>query len=60
MDNPDLGVIVLHRLDGVQGTTVSVKTLTAPKRAKKAYEKAQKELKKDDPDHAKAAKGLQR
>ena len=60
MDNPELGVIILHRLGGVRGSTVSVKTLRAPKRAKKAYEKAQEELKKDDPDHTKAAKELQK
>ena len=59
-DDPDLGVLVLHRLGGVRGTTVSVNTLRAPKRAKKAFENAQKELKKDDPDHAKAAKELRK
>lgn len=60
MDDSDLGVLVLHRRGGVRGTTVSVNTLRAPKRAKKAFENAQKELKKDDPDHTKAAKELRK
>jgi len=39
MDNPDVGVIVLHRLGGVQGTAISITSELAPKKAKKAYEK---------------------
>ena len=39
MDNPDVGVIVLHRLANVQGTTISMTTALAPKKAAKAYEK---------------------
>lgn len=39
LDNPDVGVIVLHRLGGVQGTAVSITTALAPKKARKAYEK---------------------
>jgi tetratricopeptide (TPR) repeat protein len=38
-DNPDLGMIVLHRLVGVEGTSVSVTALNAPKDARKAWEK---------------------
>jgi len=40
MDDPDLGIIVLHRLQNVKGTTVSLTTAMAPKRAQKDYEKA--------------------
>ena len=58
VDDPDLGVIILHRVGGVRGTVVSLKTLAAPKRAKKAYEKAQKELEKDEPDYSEAAELL--
>ncbi len=54
----DVGVIVLHRIGGVKGTTVSLKTLAAPKRARKEYEKAQEELEKDPPDYSKAADRL--
>lgn len=39
LDNPDVGVIVLHRLGNVQGTAVSITTALAPKKARKAYEK---------------------
>ncbi len=46
MDNPDVGVIILHRLANVEGTTISITSLNAPKDAKKAYEKGRDELKK--------------
>ena len=39
MDHPDIGTIVMHRIGGVQGTTISVTSAAAPKRAKTAYEK---------------------
>jgi Tfp pilus assembly protein PilF len=38
-DNPNLGTIILHRFAGVEGTSVSVTTLNAPKDAKKAWER---------------------
>ncbi|HLK61914.1 MAG TPA: tetratricopeptide repeat protein [Bryobacteraceae bacterium] len=37
-DNPDVGVIVLHRLAGVSGSSISMTSMKAPKEAKKAYE----------------------
>lgn len=46
MDNPDVGVIILHRLANVEGTTISITSLNAPKDAKKAYEKGREALKK--------------
>ena len=60
MDNPDLGVIVLHRLGGVRGTTVSVNTLTAPKRSKKAYEDAEIAMEEETPDFLKISEDLQK
>ena len=39
LDNPDVGVIVLHRLGNVHGTAISITSELAPKKAKKAYEK---------------------
>jgi tetratricopeptide (TPR) repeat protein len=39
LDNPDVGIIVLHRLGNVQGTAISITTALAPKKARKAYEK---------------------
>lgn len=46
MDNPELGVIILHRLANVEGTTISATSLAAPKDAKKALEKGRQALKK--------------
>ena len=37
-DSPDVGNIVLRRLAGVEGTSISVTSMMAPKDAKKAYE----------------------
>ena len=47
-DNPDLGVIVLYSRDRATSATISLTTLAAPKEAKKAYEKALKELGKKE------------
>jgi len=48
----DVGTLVLQPLSKVTGTTVSLTTLKAPKAAKKAYERAEKELRQDNPDRA--------
>lgn len=40
--NYDVGTIFLKRMDNVQGTTISLTTMNAPKDAKSAYEKAEK------------------
>jgi tetratricopeptide (TPR) repeat protein len=45
-DNPDVGTIVLRRLANVEGTTISMTTLQAPKDARKAYDKAREALRK--------------
>ena len=42
-DNPDVGVLFLHRLANVEGLTISATSALAPKDAKKAFEKARKE-----------------
>ncbi len=53
-DNPELGTIVLHRLAGVEGVTISAISLQAPKDAKKAFDKGRDLLKKKkDPEAAK-------
>ncbi|MBV9442580.1 MAG: tetratricopeptide repeat protein [Acidobacteriaceae bacterium] len=39
MDDPNVGTIVLHRLQNVKGTTISVTSALAPKKAQKDYEK---------------------
>ena len=40
--NYDVGTIFLKRMDSVQGATISMTTMNAPKDAKSAYEKAEK------------------
>jgi tetratricopeptide (TPR) repeat protein len=51
-DNSDVGVIVLRRAGNVDGTTISMTSLNAPKDAQKAYEKGRELLKKEKPEEA--------
>ena len=47
MDNPDVGVILLHRLIGpAGGGTISANLLSVPKDARRAFEKGQDAVKK--------------
>jgi cytochrome c-type biogenesis protein CcmH/NrfG len=46
MDNPEVGVIILHPLANVAGYTFSITSANAPKDAKKAYEKGLDLMKK--------------
>ena len=57
-DNPDVGTIILHRMGNVEGTTISMTSLQAPKEAKKAYEKGKDFLKKKK--HPEAQKEFQK
>jgi tetratricopeptide (TPR) repeat protein len=53
MDNPDIGVILLHRLGpNESGTVVSASSLAAPKDARKAYDKGLESARKGKPDEA--------
>ncbi|MGA8025818.1 MAG: tetratricopeptide repeat protein [Bryobacteraceae bacterium] len=52
LDDPDVGTMVLHRLAKVQGTTISVTSSLAPKRAEKDYEKALQSEQKGKLDEA--------
>lgn len=52
MDDPDVGIIILHRLGPDEGTTVSMTSMLAPKDAKKAYEKGRDAVKKKKVDDA--------
>jgi len=52
LESVDLGRIALHRLQQVEGTSISVTSLMAPKAAKKALEKAREEEKKGKWDQA--------
>jgi TolA-binding protein len=57
-DSPDVGMIVLHRIAGVEGTSISVTSMMAPKDAKKAYEHGLQSLLKNRP--ADAAKDFEK
>jgi tetratricopeptide (TPR) repeat protein len=46
LDDPEVGVIHIHRLDNVEGYTYSITTALAPKDAQKAYTKGLEEIKK--------------
>lgn len=52
LDNPDVGTLVLTRMAKVEGFTISMTTVNAPKDAKKSYEKGTNELKKKKFDKA--------
>ena len=60
LDNPDVGTIVLHRTVVPASGTVSLKTLAAPKKAAKAFEKAGKELRKKKINFSKATAELEK
>jgi tetratricopeptide (TPR) repeat protein len=44
---PNVGTMVLHRLADVEGTAISLTSLQAPKEARRAYDKALEDLKKN-------------
>jgi len=44
---PDVGVITLHRLEGVKGRSTSSTSLNAPKKARQRFEKGLQEIAKD-------------
>lgn len=48
-DNPNIGEIVLTRLEGITGDTISATSLSAPSGAVKLYDKAKKESQKAEP-----------
>lgn len=57
-DNPNVGTIILRRIGGVQGTSISFTSLAAPKEAKRAYEKALNETRKPKPNFKNTVKEL--
>ena len=61
MSRNSVGTIVLRPIKGTSGDPVSLTTLTAPTRARKAYEKGAKALRSvDEPDYATAIPLLER
>jgi tetratricopeptide (TPR) repeat protein len=57
-DSPDIGLIMLRRIAGVEGSSISVTSMMAPKDAKKAYEHGLQSLLKNKP--ADAAKDFEK
>ena len=60
LDSSEVGNIVLRRLEKVSGSTVSFTALAAPKKARKAFEKATKELRKKKVKYSKVSKELEK
>ena len=60
LDNPDVGVLVLYRAGRIVGTTGSVTTMSAPKKASKEYKKALKEVKKKKANYQRAVAELEK
>ena len=60
MDNPDVGVLILRRLSASVATTVSLNTLSAPRKAQEAFRKASEEIAEEKPDLKKATQLLRR
>ena len=52
LDNPDVGTIVLQRIAGVEGTSISATSYNAPKAAQNALKKGEQLLQKSKPDEA--------
>jgi cytochrome c-type biogenesis protein CcmH/NrfG len=59
-ESSDVGTIILRPLAKGEGSFISMNTLSAPPKARKAFEKAQKELTKKKPNPEKAVKELQK
>ncbi len=57
-DNPDIGRIIVRKLSDAEATTVSLRTLSAPDDARKAFRKANEELAEEKPNTEKASKEL--
>lgn len=51
-DDPNIGTIALHRISGVEGSSVSVTAMLAPKPARAAYERGLEALLKNKPKDA--------
>ena len=59
-DHPEVGTIVLRRLGDVRGSAISITSLEAPPKARKAFQKALKESQKPRPKMEKVMRELQK
>ena len=60
LDNPDVGTLVLYKAGSIAGTITSLTTIAAPKKARKGYKKALKEVKKKPANYQKAENELKK
>ena len=60
LDDPDVGVITLHRAGSITGTDTSLVSREAPKKAQKAYQSAVKEIRKETGNRAKIVAELEK
>ena len=60
LDKPDIGQLVLRRTMTPDGTAVSANTQAAPVKARTAFDTARKDLQKEKPDYAHAARELEK
>ncbi len=51
-DTPDIGIIVLNRIAGIEGSSISITSMLAPKNARRAYEHGLQALLKNKPGDA--------
>ena len=52
MDDPNIGIILLHREGHDEGSTISAVSLAAPRDARRAFEKGLQDIKKNKTDEA--------
>lgn len=60
MDDPSVGTIVLHPLEGTEHATIDLESLQVPEGAKKSLEEAQKELRKEKVNYSRATRELEK
>mgnify|MGYP001423786391 CR=1 FL=1 len=60
LDNPNVGTLILYKAGSIAGTITSVTTISAPKKARKGYKKALKEVRKKKANYQKAESELKK
>lgn len=60
MDDPDVGILLLYKAGSITGTVSSVTSMSAPKKARKAYKKALKQVQRKKPKYEKAELELEK
>ena len=58
-ENPEIGELILTRLDGTIGDIISITSAQAPRRARKNFDRASATVRSEDPEYDKAAGQLE-